>query len=217
MNTLGNDVYVTRGETWTYDATIVNNDGSPYIVSNQYPNPYYLFKLSSDLYKINNRYYEEIWCPIDANATFYCSEPLQLTEFPEAFKISDLSSDAQKDLRGDTKKEGLNLSNYAVYYMIDNDGNTIYKHWIITGDIDENGDSPGKWEDYVCNFRLAFMSRDTVNWTAQTYIYKLDVVSGEKINKGNLNTDDITHSNHIVEGRIIVAGNLDSNSNGGTL
>lgn len=212
MNTLGNDVYVTRGESWTYDAIIVNNDGSPYIVSNQYPNPYYLFKLSSDIYKINNRYYEEIWCPIAANATFYCSEPLQLTEFPEAFKISDLSEAAQKDITNSQGK--LTVANYAVYYVVDTDGNNIYKRWIIDTEDKVNG---GRWEDYVCNFRLAFMSRDTVNWTAQTYIYKLDVVSGEKINEGNLNTDDITHSNHIVEGRIIVAGNLDSNLNGGTL
>lgn len=212
MNTLGNDVYVTRGESWTYDATIVNNDGSPYIVSNQYPNPYYLFKLSSDLYKINNRYYEEIWCPIDANATFYCSEPLQLTEFPVAFTTSDLSEAAQNDIENSQGK--LTLANYAVYYVVDTDGNNVYKRWIIDTEDKANG---GRWEDYSCNFRLAFMSRDTVNWTAQTYTYKLDVVSGEKINEGNLNTDDITHSNHIVEGRIIVAGNLDSNSNGGTL
>lgn len=212
MNTLGNDVYVTRGETWTYDATIVNNDGSPYIVSNQYPNPYYLFKLSSDLYKINNRYYEEIWCPIVASDTFYCSEPLQLTKFPNKFTTSDLSEAAQKDIENGQGK--LTLANYAVYYVVDTDGNNVYKRWIIDTEDKDNG---GRWEDYSCNFRLAFMSRDTVNWTAQTYIYKLDVVSGEKINEGNLNTDDITHSNHIVEGRIIVAGNLDSNSNGGTL
>lgn len=212
MITLGNDVYVTRGESWTYDATIVNNDGSPYIVSNQYPNPYYLFKLSSDLYKINNRYYEEIWCPIDADVTFYCSEPLQLTEFPDEFTISDLSAAAKDDI--DKSQGKLTLANYAVYYVVDTDGNNVYKRWIIDTEDKANG---GRWEDYSCNFRLAFMSRDTVNWTAQTYIYKLDVVSGEKINEGNLNTDDITHSNHIVEGRIIVAGNLDSNSNGGTL
>lgn len=214
MNTLGNDVYVTRGESWTYDATIVNNDGSPYIVSNQYPNPYYLFKLSSDIYKINNRYYDEIWCPINAGDTFYCSEPLQLTEFSNPFNLALLGDVIKQEI----SDKGLTADNYAVYYVVDTDGNRIYKKWISADKPnEETGNIPGRWEDYSCNFRLAFMSRDTVNWTAQTYIYKLDVVSGEKINEGNLNTDDITHSNHIVEGRIIVAGNLDSNSNGGTL
>lgn len=213
MNTLGNDVYVTRGESWTYDATIVNNDSSPYIISNQYPNPYYLFKLSSDIYKINNRYYDEIWCPINSNDTFYCSEPLQLTSFPDKFNLALLGATVEAEII----EKGLTADNYAVYYVVDTDGTNVYKRWKTTGDTDENGNITGKWEDYACIFRLAFMSRDTVNWTAQTYTYKLDVVSGENINKGNLNTDDITHSNHIVEGRIIVAGNLDSNLNGGTL
>ncbi len=194
MYSLGNDVYVTRGEAWTYDSLIVNKDGSPYIVSNEYPNPYFLFKMSSVNYEVNERYYDEIWCPIPAANTFYRSEPYELTSFLDDFSASDLPAEIQQEIQ----QKGLTAANYAVYYIVEN-GVKIYKIWTGT-----------EWKDYTCPFILAFMSADTKKWKAQTYLYQLKIVSGENIDKDNPSVADITHDNFIVEGQIIVAGNLDT-------
>ena len=194
MYSLGNDVYVTRGEAWTYDSLIVNKDGSPYIVSNQYPNPYFLFKMASVNYQVNERFYDEIWCPIPSTSTFYCSEPYELSSFPDDFSASDLPAEIQQEIQ----QKGLTAANYAVYYIVEG-GVKIYKQWTGT-----------EWKAYSCPFILAFMSADTKLWKAQSYLYKLAVVSGEDIDAANPDISKITHNNHIVEGQIIVAGNLDT-------
>lgn len=54
------------------------------------------------------------------------------------------------------------------------------------------------------------MSADTKKWKAQSYLYKLAVVSGQDIDATNPDISKITHNNHIVDGQIFVAGNLDT-------
>ena len=194
MYSLGNDVYVTRGEAWTYDSLIINKDGSPYVVSNQYPNPYFLFKMASVNYEVNERFYDEIWCPIPAASTFYCSKPYELKSFPTDFTVSDLPVEVQQEIQ----QKGLTAANYAVYF-VEEGGVKTYKQWTGT-----------EWKDYSCPFILAFMSADTKKWKAQSYLYKLAVVSGQDIDSANPDISKITHNNHIVDGQIFVAGNLDT-------
>nr|DAD77507.1 MAG TPA: hypothetical protein [Podoviridae sp. ctaNW81] len=194
MYSLGNDVYITRGEAWTYDSLIVNKDGSPYVVSNQYPNPYFLFKMASVNYQVNERFYDEIWCPIPATSTFYRSEPYELTSFLDDFSVSDLPAEIQQEIQ----QKGLTAANYSVYF-VEEGGVKIYKQWTGT-----------EWKDYSCPFILVFMSADTKKWKAQSYLYKLAVVSGQDIDPAKPDISKITHNNHIVEGQIIVAGNLDT-------
>ena len=61
MTLKGNEMTVQRGETFTIDRLIVNRDGSPFIISSKYKNPYILLTVASTKYNQNNRYVANWW------------------------------------------------------------------------------------------------------------------------------------------------------------
>lgn len=50
MRIKGNDIYVTRSESWTYSANIVSKDNAPFIVPQECDNPYFVFVIKDDYY-----------------------------------------------------------------------------------------------------------------------------------------------------------------------
>lgn len=59
-------------------------------------------------------------------------------------------------------------TNAAVYYSTDENGDTIYERW--------NGE---EFVPYSCRIIKTFTSEETLQWTAQSYVYSINYVDGE--------------------------------------
>lgn len=71
MQLKGNEMTVTRGETFTIDRTIVNRDGSPFVISSEWNNPYILITVSSSSYNQENRYVLNVWLSLKDVPVFH--------------------------------------------------------------------------------------------------------------------------------------------------
>jgi hypothetical protein len=73
-----------------------------------------------------------------------------------------------------TGYEGDETSGYANVAVF-TDGNS-YKYWVY--DNTDEGDHSGHWEDYECKFTTLFTNDVTSEWSEQTYLYSIFLVSG---------------------------------------
>lgn len=71
MQLKGNEMTVSRGETFTIDRTIINRDGSPFVISSEWNNPYILITVSSSSYNQENRYVLNIWLSLKDIPAFH--------------------------------------------------------------------------------------------------------------------------------------------------
>ena len=90
MRLNGNEMTVHRGETFTIDRTIVNRDGSPFIVSSEYENPHILISVSSTRYDIVNRYKVNWWLDLKDLPRFEFTRPKKINSFDITSVIDDL-------------------------------------------------------------------------------------------------------------------------------
>jgi hypothetical protein len=81
MTINGNEMTIIKGETFTIDRTIVNRDGSPFIVSSEYNNPYLLLTVSSTRYSQEDRYVANWWLDLTDLPRFKSTVPIQIDEF----------------------------------------------------------------------------------------------------------------------------------------
>ena len=79
MKTLNNILVVHRNETFTLDKIVQNRDGSPYIVSAELENPYWLLTVSSTRYDQKDRYIQNWW--LDLSNYLFSSTSLALHLF----------------------------------------------------------------------------------------------------------------------------------------
>lgn len=150
------NIVITRGESFSVDKRIVNEDGSPYIVSNAMKNPHLLLTISSSKYNQKGRQIFRVWFPI--KATFYSTNAIKLNSFGE-------SPSYQIDI-----PEGVNQEDYAVYYT-ERDGVKTYKRYIHSSYV-----------DYDLRLIYTFTSLFTNNLIEQDYEYSIDLVDGDAMN-----------------------------------
>ena len=154
MITRGNDMYVQRGETFTIDRTVRNYDGSPYIVSNQYTNPYVLITVSSSKYDQPDRYIANWWLDLKELPRFNYTRPKEIVDFEAAYVIKD----------GDAEGEYL-------YYKVGEP--TLCKYWVW-----DSNTSTIVWKDYDFRIIHTFTHTVTKDWIEQNYNYSVRLVSG---------------------------------------
>lgn len=183
MKIYKNELVVTRGEAWTYDVKLVNPDGSPFVISSQLQDPYFVFTVATGKYAEYGRYVHHYWCKFVSAASdegglrsYFITKPIQLTDWntspidtPEIVRIYD---EARKI---DTHVDWTNL---AVYFVELSDGTKEYKYYDA---------SDKSFNDYECAFRIAFMSQDTMEWVEQEYNISLKLVDGVEIHIDELN------------------------------
>ena len=154
----GNDLYVRRNETFTIDRTIVNKDGSPYIISSEFTNPYYLFTITSERYSTADRYVANFWINLK-----------DVVRFNETnFKI--ISSD---DLT-EAVKDGVRKYLYKI------ESTNEYKYF---DNVDAITLTP-----YENRFTIALSQDITKDWIEQNYLYSLKLVSGKSTTEYLINT-----------------------------
>ena len=148
-----NEICVIQGEPFSIDKCIINEDGSPFIVSNALANPYFVITIAQSKYSQKNRYIKKYWLKIDKNDTFYCTN---------AIKLDNLNSAPTVDI-----PDGVAPEAYAIYY-IETDNAKSYYRWTSTG-----------YEPYETRIICSFSTDDTLYMTEQSYVYSIELVDGE--------------------------------------
>lgn len=179
MRVFNHELTVRRGETFTLDKLVQNRDGSPYVISSEMQNPYFLLTVSSALYDREDTYTYHAWLPVP-NPRFYCTSPVRINDFKTIdgeqlyHGFDEMSGPPSGYINGVHViygAEGSNLPCYdALFYYEDNDGNREYKWW--------SGESG--WQSYVCRIVHKFLSQYTNDWIERNYFYNIDLVDGVK-------------------------------------
>lgn len=158
MKVYNNELYVSQGEEITVDFEIQNPDGSPYIVSSEITNPYYLVTFANSRYTQQNQYKLNLWLKIG-----YPSTPTFISTNAKSY-----TGDFSKNEYPDTDYgDGYYYSNAAVYYK-----GSDYRYFKYT--------SPGTfahqgtWVSYEgSHIRFSIASEETLRWTEQEYLWSI--------------------------------------------
>lgn len=164
-----NDITIYRGEQFTIDYNIVFPDGSPFIVSNEMSNPYFLISLST--HKGENQEVFNYWLPVSKK--FQYTKPLDIQDF----KISSTSTIGIYEKFDDITLPMGNFYLNGQYVTAVQESAAVYS----------NSKEPGVYkyisgkslEDYTCSIIHAFNTNDTKQWKSEKYYYTIQLVDGQ--------------------------------------
>ena len=176
MRTFNHELIVKRNETFTLDRVLENRDGSPYLISSELRNPYFVITVSNSKYDTENRYVYSAWLPVET-PRFYTTIPINIRDFKDA-KGDELYANGFDTMTGPpsgivdgvevTYDGKLGTPCYeALFFWEDDDGKRIYKWW--------NG---VKYVDYECRIIHKFLQQYTRDWIERSYFYNIDLVDG---------------------------------------
>lgn len=172
MNVNGNEITVHRGETFTIDRYIVNRNGSPFVVSSKYANPYILLSVSSTRYSQADRYVLNVWMSLDA----FGPDQITLPRFVNTTIIEKPDEETfEKDAKEDAKAEKLTAEDFAsgrfaaVYYIVSTGKYRYYAGQDANGDV---------FKDYEFRLTYPFTHDITSQWIEQSYLYSIRLVTG---------------------------------------
>lgn len=191
MKTLNNEIFVQRGETFSIDRTIENKDTTPFIISSEIANPYFLLTVSSTRYEQEKRYVYRKWISLKDFVRFKQTKIVNLKDLksePGEYKQSNYTgfNDSKfNSLQSFTDPvTGVVYDNLVAFGYVNNEpvlyevgdavftDGTSYKYW----DPDKTGNG---WTDYTCRFAVMFSNQITKTWVEQNYMYSIELVSGE--------------------------------------
>ena len=189
MITRAGDIYCEQGESFTVGFRIVNQDGSPFVLSdaldvkngnNYVKRSYLLFTVASSAnITSEDRYLANFWNPTDKYKKFYSTQAIKLADNNGEWKDAEIVwSDVAKLIPADAKQAGVTPVNYAIYYIVKSDGTKDYKQ--LTGT-----ESEPSLEPYSFYFFQQFTKEQSNEWTQSGYDYALKVVAGLVNPKGS--------------------------------
>lgn len=149
----GNEMTVFRGETFSIDRTVRNRDGTPFIVSNKYNNPYVLITVASSTLGRSDVYKANWWLSLEDLPRFGYTRPVEIDKFDTD----------QTALVGHEPLEYL--------YCVDGDKGYEYKYF----DEDKN------WHKYEFRIIHHFLHEITKDWVEGTYLYSIRLVAGQSM------------------------------------
>lgn len=177
MQVLRNELKVYRGESFTIDKLLQNRDGSPYVVSNELQNPYWLISVSNTQYAQDKRYVKNYWLSLENFPRFSLTHAFNFKDI----KVSETSDESEYNTFDEVAEQGGVISGYlnGAYVEIDlsvyailTDGKE-FKYW--------NGTS---LVNYVCRIVKTFSTEDTKEWQSQNYLYSIQLVTGARKEEG---------------------------------
>ena len=189
MITRAGDIYCEQGESFTVGFRIVNQDGSPFVLSdaldvkngnNYVKRSYLLFTVASSAnITSENRYLANFWNPTDKYKKFYSTQAIKLVDNNGEWKDAAIVwSDVAKLIPADAKQAGVTPVNYAIYYIVKSDGTKDYKQ--LTGT-----EAEPSLEPYSFYFFQQFTKEQSNEWSQSGYDYALKVVAGTVNPKGS--------------------------------
>lgn len=196
MITRAGDIYCEQGESFTVGFRIVNQDGSPFVLSdaldvkngNDYvKRSYLLFTVASSAnITSEDRYLANFWNPTDKYKKFYSTQAIKLADNNGEWKDAAIVwSDVAKLIPADAVQAGVTPVNYAIYYIVKSDGTKDYKQ--LTGTETEPSLDP-----YSFYFFQQFTKEQSNQWSQSGYDYALKLVAGtvnSKESKRPINID----------------------------
>jgi hypothetical protein len=156
----GNEITVHRNETFTIDLLVTNRDGSPFMVSSEYANPYILITVFSTKYSQRNRYLANWWLNLDE----------MYDENDEKIKIPRFKNTVVKTIEN---KNDLTIDDdkpCEYLYYNKEDGTYLYST--------EDAEGTVKLNTYSFRIVHHFPNYITRNWVEQSYAYSIYLVSG---------------------------------------
>lgn len=174
MITRAGDIYCEQGESFTVGFRIVNQDGSPFVLSDAMDDAthksYLLFTVASSANVTGkNRYLANFWNPTDKYKKFYSTQAVKIEdnngEWPTAASVW---STAKNLIPADAN---VTPANYAIYYIVKSDGTKDYKQ--LTGT-----EAEPSLESYSFYFFQQFTKEQSNEWSQSGYDYALKVVAG---------------------------------------
>lgn len=189
MITRAGDIYCEQGESFTVGFRIVNQDGSPFVLSdamdvkngNDYvKRSYLLFTVASSAnITSEDRYLANFWNPTDKYKKFYSTQAIKLADNNGEWKDAAIVwSDVEKLIPADAKQAGVTPANYAIYYIVSSEGTKDYKQ--LTGTEAEPSLDP-----YSFYFFQQFTKEQSNAWSQSGYDYALKLVAGTVNSKGS--------------------------------
>ena len=181
MITRAGDIYCEQGESFTVGFRIVNQDGSPFVLSNAMDDAthksYLLFTVASSANVTGkSRYLANFWNPTDKYKKFYSTQAVKIAdndgEWPTAASVW---STAKNFIPADAN---VTPANYAIYYIVKSDGTKDYKQ--LTGT-----EAEPSLEPYSFYFFQQFTKEQSNEWTQSGYDYALKVVAGSVNSEGS--------------------------------
>lgn len=186
MITRAGDIYCEQGESFTVGFRIVNQDGSPFVLSDAMDvkngkdyvkRSYLLFTVASSANVTSeDRYLANFWNPTDNYKKFYSTQAVKIADNNGEWKeAATVWSDVAKLIPSDAAQEGVTPANYAIYYIVKSDGTKDYKQLKLVK-ID-NVDTP-VLEPYSFYFFQQFTKEQSNEWSQSGYDYALKLVAG---------------------------------------
>ena len=202
MITRAGDIYCEQGESFTVGFRIVNQDGSPFVLSdaidvkngNDYvKRSYLLFTVASSANVTSeNRYLANFWNPTDKYKKFYSTQAIKLADNNGEWKdAATVWSDVAKLIPADAVQAGVTPANYAIYYIVNSDGTKDYQQLKLVKK--DNVDTP-VLEPYSFHFFQQFTKEQSNEWSQSGYDYALKLVAGTVNSKGSARPINIDFS-----------------------
>ena len=155
MNSLGNTLYVTRGETFVLGRSICKSNGyTPYVLSSNVQNPYIVITVQSDNFRTDKGYKHTFWLDISDYLSFTLKQVVALTT------ASLLSSDI-----------GYNTAQYCVYEVPDDTQDSGYAYYYSA-----DGTTLTEYEGFI--FKKVFTAQETSEWIERQYLYNIKLIGG---------------------------------------
>ena len=193
MITRAGDIYCEQGESFTVGFRIVNQDGSPFVLSdamdikngNKYvKRSYLLFTVASSANVTSDkRYLANFWNPTDKYKKFYSTQAIKLADNNGEWKDADtVWSDVAKLIPADAVQAGVTPANYAIYYIVKSDGTKDYQQLKL---VKEDNVDKHVLEPYSFHFFQQFTKEQSNEWSQSGYDYALKLVAGTVNSKGS--------------------------------
>ena len=193
MITRAGDIYCEQGESFTVGFRIVNQDGSPFVLSdaldvkngNDYvKRSYLLFTVASSAnITSENRYLANFWNPTDNYKKFYSTQAVKIAdnngEWPDADTVWN---NAAAWIPADAVQAGVTPANYAIYYIVRSDGTKEYKQLKL---VNKDGVDTHVLDLYSFYFFQQFTKEQSNEWSQSGYDYALKVVAGTVNSEGS--------------------------------
>ena len=202
MITRAGDIYCEQGESFTVGFRIVNQDGSPFVLSDAMDvkngkdyvkRSYLLFTVASSANVTSeNRYLANFWNPTDNYKKFYSTQAVKLEdnngEWPDAETIWNKVATW---IPTDAIQAGVTPANYAIYYIVKSDGTKEYKQLKI---VRKDNVDTQEFAPYSFYFFQQFTKEQSNEWSQSGYDYALKLVAGTVNSKGSARPINIDFS-----------------------
>ena len=195
MITRAGDIYCEQGESFTVGFRIVNQDGSPFVLSDAMDDEehksYLLFTVASSAnITSDDRYLANFWNPTDKYKKFYSTQAIELVAEPgetnawqNAWNKVEVIIAKDKSLANVTPKP--TPVNYAIYYTVKDDGTRVYGQIVARDDREAASADNYDIKNYEFQFYQHITKEISNEWSQSGYDYALKLVAGTVNSKGS--------------------------------